>query len=130
MRHADGLLRRVRLLRLPIAAIMITAIISASLLAATAFAENPLYCNETVGLNVGCEGPHGEIRDNEGRNESGGCIAIQMWASGYGYSSPIYECGGNSIGEELTVHVESFPKCWNHSNATDTIHCRYSLWST
>jgi len=128
MRHAQ-ILRRVSRIRLPLAAVVITAII-ASMMAATASAENPLYCNETVGLNVGCEGPHAEIDDNEARDESGGCVSIQMWANGYGYSEPLKVCSGNSIHEELLVRTESFPKCWNSSNASDNIHCRYSTYPT
>lgn len=128
MRRAHRLLR-VDLARLPIAAVVVTTMV-ATMMVSTASAENPLYCSGTYSLNGGCAGPHGLIRINEARNESGGCIAIQMWASGYGYSEPWEACGGKVIAEELTVHVESFPKCWNRTNASDVIHCRYSIWPT
>jgi hypothetical protein len=118
-----------RTLRLPVAAI-VTATAIAALTAPTALAENPLYCNGTFPLNKGCAGFHALTRINEARNENGGCVWIQMWANGYGYSTPVEACGGNVIGEELTVHVESFPKCWNGTNANNLIHCRYALWST
>ena len=100
------------------------------MLVSTAAAENPLYCSKTVSVNKGCEGPHGLIRVNEARNEDGGCVAIQMWANGFGFSEPVEACGGKSIGEELLVKVESFPKCWNRTNSSDLIHCRYALWPT
>jgi hypothetical protein len=127
MRHAHSLLRAGP--TRSIAAVAITMIVVIAM-TTIAFAENPLYCNETVGINVGCSGPHALIHANEARNESGGCIAIQMWANGYGYSNPVEMCNGSSIHEELTVKVESFPKCWNRTNANDLIHCRYSIWPT
>ncbi len=127
MRYAHRLLR-IGSMRLPIAAVVITTIV-ATMMVSTASAENLLYCNGTFSLNKGCAGPHGLIRINEARNENGGCIAIQMWAKGYGYSEPWEACYGEVIAEELTVHVESFPKCWNRTNENDVIHCRYSLWS-
>jgi hypothetical protein len=107
---------------------VLLAVLVASVVAPSAFGENPLYCNGTFALNGGCQGPHGTIHENEARNESGGCVKIQMWASGFGFSEPAQACGGASIHEELTIRVESFPKCWNSSNASDDVHCRYSLW--
>jgi hypothetical protein len=64
---------------------------------------------------------------NEARNENGGCIKIQFWVSGYGYSEPGEACG-NVASQTLTIEAESFDKCWNATNATDTIHCRYEVY--
>jgi hypothetical protein len=127
MRHVHRLLR-VGIIRLQVAVVMITAIF-VIVMVSPALAENPLYCSETVGINQGCSGLQRLTRVNEARNENGGCIAIQMWAKGYGYSEPFEVCSGGVAWEELTVKVESFPKCWNRTNANDTIHCRYSVWS-
>jgi hypothetical protein len=125
-------MRRIRkprqLRRLSIAAVAL-AVITVTL-AATAFAENPIYCEKEAVLNKGCEGPHGQLRTNEARNESGGCIAIQAYLNGYGYSEPYEVCKGNSAHEEETVDVEGFPKCWNRTNAEDLIRCRYAFWPT
>jgi hypothetical protein len=120
-----------RLRRPLIAAISVVALAATTAtLVTTAFAENPIYCEKTTGINGGCEGPHGLLHVNEARNESGGCIAIQAYLKGYGYSEPYEVCGGSSAHEEETVHVEGFPKCWNRSNASDLIRCRYAFWST
>jgi hypothetical protein len=112
-----------------IAAIALTAAIAA-LLAVPALAENPLYCSEVAALNEGCAGPHGLMHVNEARNESGGTIYIQFWVSGFGYSEPAFAVGGNVAKQTLTIERESFNKCWNGTNAKNTIHCRYELWKT
>jgi hypothetical protein len=104
-------------------------VVAVAIMAATAFAENPIYCEGWTGLNGGCSGPHGLLHVNEARNESGGCIAIQAYLNGYGYSTPYEVCGGNVAHEEETVKVEGFPKCWNRTNANDLIRCRYAFWS-
>jgi len=128
MRQAHGLLR-LGPMRLPIAAVVITTVVAVTM-AAPALAENPLYCNETIGLNGGCAGPHGLMHVNEARNENGGCIEIQFWVSGYGYSAPGEACNGNVASQTLTIRAESFDKCWNATNANDTIHCRYELYAS
>jgi hypothetical protein len=125
MRHA---FQRIGSIRLPIAAVIATTAI-AVMMASPAFAENPLYCNGLAGLNQGCAGPHGLMHRNEGRNQEGGCIVVQIWASDYGYTTPFEECGGNVAVQALTVHTESFDKCWNGSSLS-VIHCRYELWGT
>jgi hypothetical protein len=98
-------------------------------LPSAAHAENPLYCNGEFTLNNGCgEGPRGHIHVNESRNESGGCIADQFWTANYGYIIPVEECGGRVDIYELTHKEESFPRCWNRTNARNLIHCRYNTW--
>lgn len=98
-------------------------------LASAAHAENPLYCNGTFALNQGCgEGPRGHIHVNESKNENGGCIADQFWTINFGYIVPVEECGGRVDIYELTHKEESFPRCWNRTNANDLIHCRYNTW--
>jgi hypothetical protein len=98
------------------------------LVGAPAFAENPLYCNSEYTLNNGCNGPTGVEKKNEGRNENGGCIAIQWWYGSYG---PVREeCAGGFVRSELTTRQEDFPRCWNRTNAKNLIHCRYELWPT
>jgi hypothetical protein len=102
-----------------------------AIVASPAFAENPLYCNKSVHINEGCgEGPRGLLHINEARNESGGCIAVQVWTVAHGYLPTSEECAGEAIGQELKVKEESFPRCWNRTNAFDLIHCRYALWAT
>jgi hypothetical protein len=94
-------------------------------------AANPIYCERDVHLNEGCgEGPRGLLHINEARNESGGCIAVQFWTVNHGYLPVTEQCGGEAIGQELKVKEESFPRCWNRTNAVDLIRCRYALWST
>lgn len=127
MRHAYGV--RTSLLEMTVALVVITMCIVA-VSAPTARAENPLYCSEFAGINEGCKGPTGLIHINEARNENGGCIAVQIWASGLGYSEPLEACGGGVATLELTTRRESFPKCWNRTNALDIIHCRYALYTT
>jgi hypothetical protein len=90
-----------------------------------ALAENPIYCEEKVGLNVGCKGPTGYNSTNEARNENGGCISTQIWVSGYGYSPPNEACNGEVSRESPPGGIENFPKCWNSTNETDLIRCRY-----
>jgi len=93
-----------------------------------ASAENPLYCNGEWGLNGGCsEGPRGHIHVNEGKNENGGCIDVAFWTVNFGYLIPSEFCGGTDL-SELTHKEESFPRCWNRTNAKDLIHCRYNTW--
>jgi hypothetical protein len=95
---------------------------------APAFAENPLYCDRQAEINKGCQGPTGDMRLNESRNENGGCIAGQMWVSGSGYTTPVELCSGAVVVEELDFRAESFNKCWNRTNAFDEIHCRYATY--
>jgi hypothetical protein len=93
-----------------------------------ASAENPLYCNGTYGLNGGCsEGPRGHIHVNEAKNENGGCIAATFWTVNFGYLIANELCGQTLI-VELSHKEESFPRCWNRTNASDLIHCRYNTW--
>ena len=99
-------------------------------MAAPAFAENPLYCNESAALNEGCQGPTGLMHVNEARNENGGCIKVQISVSGLGYGEPGEACEGNVGSQTLTKEVESFNKCWNATNATNTIRCRYELYGS
>jgi len=40
----------------------------------------------------------------------------------------VEECGGRVDILELTHKEESFPRCWNRTNAKDLIHCRYNTW--
>ena len=97
-------------------------------LAPPASAENPLYCNGTYPLNQGCgKGPTGTVRLNEAKNENGGCVTVQFWTS-EGYSKPFPACGGIAT-QETSRPIESYPRCWNSTNAKDLIHCRYALWS-
>lgn len=126
MRQAYGL--RAGLLGMAIA-LTASAMCIVAVTASTARAENPLYCSEFAGLNEGCKGPTTLIHVNEARNENGGCIAVQIWASGIGYSEPFEQCGGNVAAQELTSRRESFPKCWNRTNALDIIHCRYEAYT-
>lgn len=85
--------------------------------------------NGTFALNQGCgEGPRGHIHVNESKNENGGCIADQFWTINFGYIVPVEECGGRVDIYELTHKEESFPRCWNRTNANDLIHCRYNTW--
>jgi hypothetical protein len=114
-------------LRLPFLAVVITTVV-AVMMAAPAFAENPLYCSETTGNGGGCAGPHGLMHINEARNEAGGCIDVQFWVSGYGYGGVGEACSGNVGEQKLTIRAESFNKCWNASNGNDLIHCRYAVW--
>ena len=99
-------------------------------LPSAAHAENPLYCNGEYTLNNGCgEGPRGHIHVNESVNENGGCIANSFWTVNFGYISPASEeCGGRVDIFELTHKEESFPRCWNRTNAKNLIHCRYNTW--
>jgi hypothetical protein len=108
--------------------LMIVTVCLGAVMASTASAENPLYCSEFANINQGCQGPTTLIHVNEARNENSGCIAVQIWASGIGYSEPFEMCGGNVAAQELTIKRESFPKCWNRTNALDIIHCRYSAY--
>jgi hypothetical protein len=113
---------------------MVIVAVAASLafgvsLPSAAHAENPLYCNGEFTLNNGCgEGPHGHIHVNESKNENGGCIADQFWTINFGYIVPVEECGGRVDIYELTHKEESFPRCWNRTNAKNLIHCRYNTW--
>jgi hypothetical protein len=124
----QALTRRGNTIRLSLAALVIMVSIAA-IMPSIASAENPLYCNGTYGLNGGCgEGPRGHIHVNESKNENGGCIDDAFWTINYGYIGPIEECGGRVDIFELTHKEESFPRCWNRTNANDLIHCRYNTW--
>jgi hypothetical protein len=119
--------RRVSLMLVALAALLSVAIMSSA--PGVAHAENPLYCNGEYTLNNGCgEGPRGHIHVNEAKNENGFCVSVQTWATNYGYVGPIEECGGRTDILELTHKEESFPRCWNSTNAKDLIHCRYNTW--
>jgi hypothetical protein len=122
------ILRRRNRIRLWLVALLAMASF-AVLMPSLARAENPLYCNGTYGLNGGCgEGPRGDIHVNESKNENGGCIADTFWTVNYGYISPPSESCGETNVTELTHQEESFPRCWNRTNASDLIHCRYNTW--
>jgi len=123
----QALTRRGNSILLSLAALVVMVSIAAAE-PSIASAENPLYCNGTYGLDGGCaEGPRGHIHVNEAKNENGGCISVQDWTTNYGYTIPSQLCGEVVI-FELTHKEESFPKCWNSTNAKDLIHCRYNTW--
>jgi hypothetical protein len=120
-------LRRRGTLTLVVLAVFASLAIVGSL--PSAHAENPLYCNGEYTLNNGCgEGPRGHIHVNEAKNENGGCVAVQTWSINYGYGFATEECGGRVDIYELTHKEESFPRCWNRTNAKNLIHCRYNTW--
>jgi hypothetical protein len=125
----QALTRSAGSIRLSLVAVAVMVIVAAAMPSISS-AENPLYCNREANINVGCEGPLGLIRVNESRNESGGCIAEQWWTRNDGYLIVTETCGGKVLTEELTHEEQSFPKCWNRTNAEDLIHCRYASWST
>jgi hypothetical protein len=120
-----------RPIRLLIAAAAITMVLGA-VSAPSASAENPLYCNNAYFLNEGCPPPtiRGIHHKNEARNESGYCVTVQSWVSGYGYTTPFTECGGRVAAQVITVRAEGFPKCWNSTNNLSLLHCRYELYGT
>ncbi|HEV3189620.1 MAG TPA: hypothetical protein VGY54_03940 [Polyangiaceae bacterium] len=125
MSHAQA---RGRLALLAILAALASYGIASSLPSAVR-AENPLYCSGEFTINNGCgEGPRGHIHENEAANKNGGCVAVQTWTINYGYVGPVEECGGRTDYLELTHKEESFPRCWNRTNAKDLIHCRYNTW--
>ncbi|HEY4915479.1 MAG TPA: hypothetical protein VIH92_01095 [Solirubrobacteraceae bacterium] len=110
-------------------AVLLTLVCFAIVIPSLAQAENPLYCNGEYTLNNGCtEGPRAHIHVNEGKNENGGCIALEFWEVNYGYTSPANEFCDETGVIETTHKEESFPRCWNRTNAKDLLHCRYNTW--
>jgi hypothetical protein len=101
--------------------------------ASTADAEYPLYCNAKFHINEGCgTGPLELQHTNEARNQEGGCVAAQWFGvteKGEGFYSPIPSveaCGGGvAITSWASGKVNSYPRCWNRTNAYNLIHCRH-----
>jgi hypothetical protein len=94
-----------------------------------AAASPPLYCNKSVNDNEGCPPPTTWMTfrtPNEGRNESGGSIAVQDYTTALGYTSVVEACCGNVAKIPYFGEYYGFPKVWNRSVAFDRIHGRAS----
>ncbi len=95
----------------------------------TAAASPPLYCNAYESINAGCPPPTTWMTfhtANEGRNESGGTVAVQDYTTEFGYSGVNEACCGNVARFPYFGHYYGYPKVWNRSYAVDLIHGRAS----
>lgn len=109
-------------------AITITAAFAMALVS-TAVAENPIYCEGTYAINKGCNGPNGPLHQNEVRNLESGCVSAQDVVEGE-YGPVKEECSGEAGGWTLeSGHGgTTYPRCWNRTNPSSRIRCRYSEW--